>query len=137
MSPPFEETVEVTGNDERRLCGLAGDDDNEDMREDMELFDRRSNDPINIVTSRSYPEKVPKVRRSGMALSASIARSSTLLNLVVALVTSSVIGTNALRGVRKLACLSLRSLLIRMVVCIIGSTVLCVLILNFDDCLVG
>jgi hypothetical protein len=65
-----------------------------------------------------------------MELSASIALSNALLSLVVALVTSSDIGINALEGVKKLACLSHRSLLILMVVCVIVSTVLLLHVLS-------
>ena len=72
-----------------------------------------------------------------MPLSASIALSNILLSLVVTLVTSSDIGINALGGVKKIACLSLRSLLILMVVCVIGSTVLWLHVLNLFDCLLG
>jgi len=31
-----DEMVEVGANEERRLCGLAGDDDEDDLREDAE-----------------------------------------------------------------------------------------------------
>ena len=90
------------------------------------------------LTSRSYSRWVPKVRRSGMALSASIAKSSILVDLQLALATSVVTGINVLLGERKLGALvSLRSLLILMVLCVIGITVLCVLVLNFVDCLLG
>jgi hypothetical protein len=87
--------------------------------------------------SRISSKRGPKVRISGMALSASNAIRSTMLSLVVALVTSPVIGINVLRGMRKLACLSLRSLLILMAVCVIGITVLWLLVLNWFDCLLG
>ena len=30
----YDETVEVDGNEEMRRCGLAGDDDEDDLRED-------------------------------------------------------------------------------------------------------
>ena len=44
-----DETVEVDGNEERRLCGLAGDDDEEDLREDAEeLFGRSAQAPIDL-----------------------------------------------------------------------------------------
>ena len=46
-------------------------------------------------------------------------------------------GINVLGGVKKIACLSLRSLLILMVVCVIGSTVLWLHVLNLFDCLLG
>ena len=77
------------------------------------------------------------VRKSGMELSASIALRNTLRSLVVALVNSSGIGINVLGGVKKLACLSHRSLLILMVVCVIESTALLLLVLNWFDCLLG
>jgi hypothetical protein len=66
-----------------------------------------------------------------MQLNASIALSNTLLSLVVALATSLDIGINVLGGVRKLACLILRSLLVLMVVCVIGSVVLWSHVLNW------
>ena len=72
-----------------------------------------------------------------MELSVSIALRNTLGSLVVALVTSPGIGINALGGMKKLACLSHRSLLILMVVCAIGSIVLLLLVLNWFDCLLG
>jgi len=41
------ETVEVGTNEERQLCGLAGDDDEDDLREDAtELFGRNVKAPI-------------------------------------------------------------------------------------------
>ena len=44
-----DETVEVGGNEERRLCGLAGDDDEDDLREDAEeLFSRSAQAPIDV-----------------------------------------------------------------------------------------
>jgi hypothetical protein len=50
MMPGYEEeTIEVDGNEERRLCGLAGDDDEEDLREDAEeLFGRSAQAPIDV-----------------------------------------------------------------------------------------
>ena len=73
-----------------------------------------------------------------MALSASITKNSTLVDLQVALATSVVTGINVLRGERKLGGLvGLRFLLILMVLCVIGITVLCVLVLNCVDCLLG
>ena len=39
MAGSDDETVEVGANKEMRLCGLAGDDDEDDLREDAaELF---------------------------------------------------------------------------------------------------
>ncbi|CAD6249290.1 unnamed protein product [Miscanthus lutarioriparius] len=47
MARSSNETVEVSANDERRMCGLAGDDDEDDLREDAaELFGPRVEDPI-------------------------------------------------------------------------------------------
>ena len=44
-----DETVEVGANEERRLCGLAGDDDEDDLREDAkELFGRSAQAPIDV-----------------------------------------------------------------------------------------
>ena len=163
-----DETVEVGANEEMRLCGLAEDDDEDDLREDAEeMFGRSAQAPIDVSdgqeggatndeegeedensAKRSRPStsvvwldfkkllKKSMVRRSGMPLSASIALSNILLSLVVALVTSSGIGINTPGGVKKITCLSLRSILILMVVCVIGSTVLWLHVLNFD-CLLG
>jgi hypothetical protein len=47
MARSDDNSVEVGCNEERRLCGLAGDDEEEDMREDAdELFGIRADDPI-------------------------------------------------------------------------------------------
>ena len=44
-----DDTVEVGTNQERRLCGLAGDDDEDDLREDVEeLFSRSVQAPIDV-----------------------------------------------------------------------------------------
>ena len=44
-----DETVEVGANEERRLCGLAGDDDVDDLHEDAkELFDSSAQAPIDV-----------------------------------------------------------------------------------------
>ena len=51
MAGSDDETVElgVTENEERRLCGMAGDDDEDDLREDRDaLFGPGADDPINI-----------------------------------------------------------------------------------------
>ncbi|XP_039841615.1 uncharacterized protein LOC120701873 [Panicum virgatum] len=51
MAGSNDETVElgVTENEERRLCGMAGDDDEDDLREDHDaLFGPGADDPINI-----------------------------------------------------------------------------------------
>jgi len=45
----YDETVEVDGNEEMRRCGLAGDDDEDDLREDAdELFSRSAQAPIDV-----------------------------------------------------------------------------------------
>ena len=51
MAGSDDETVElgVIENEERRLCGMAGDDDEDDLREDRDaLFGPGADDPINI-----------------------------------------------------------------------------------------
>jgi hypothetical protein len=50
MMPGYEEeTIEVDDNEERRLCGLAGDDNEKDLREDAEeLFGRSAQAPIDV-----------------------------------------------------------------------------------------
>jgi hypothetical protein len=49
MAGSDDETVEVGMNEERRLCGLAGNDDEDDMREDHEaMFGCVADDPISI-----------------------------------------------------------------------------------------
>ena len=47
MAGSDNETLEVGSNQERRLCGLAGDDDEDDLCEDAaELFGRNVQAPI-------------------------------------------------------------------------------------------
>ena len=49
MPSSDDETVEVGANEERRLCGLAGDDDEDDLCEDVEeLFGRSAQAPIDV-----------------------------------------------------------------------------------------
>jgi len=49
MAGSDDETLEVGSNQERRLCGLAGDDDEDDLREDAEeLFSRSVQAPIDV-----------------------------------------------------------------------------------------
>jgi hypothetical protein len=49
MARSSNETVEVSANNERRMCGLAKDDDNDDLREDAaKLFGRHVEDPIEV-----------------------------------------------------------------------------------------
>ena len=50
MMPGYEEdTVEVDDNEERWLCALAGDDNEDDLHEDAtELFGHRANAPIDV-----------------------------------------------------------------------------------------
>ena len=49
MAGSDDDTVEVGTNQERRLCGLAGDDDEDDLREDAEeLFGRSVQAPIDV-----------------------------------------------------------------------------------------
>ena len=44
-----DETVEVGANEERRLCGLAGDDDVDDLHDDAkELFDSSAQAPSDV-----------------------------------------------------------------------------------------
>ena len=44
-----DETVEVGANEERRLCGLAEDDDEDDLSKDAgELFSRSAQAPIDV-----------------------------------------------------------------------------------------
>ena len=49
MAVSDDETVEIDCNEERRLCGLAGDDDEDDLREDAAaLFGHSSEHPIHV-----------------------------------------------------------------------------------------
>ena len=49
MPSSDEETIEVGANEERRLCGLAGDDDEDDLRKDAEeLFGCSAQAPIDV-----------------------------------------------------------------------------------------
>jgi hypothetical protein len=72
MAGSDDKTVEVDMNEEWRLCGLARDDDEDDMREDREaMFDRIVDDPISVDgaddpsappldgNSRSHPSTSP------------------------------------------------------------------------------
>jgi hypothetical protein len=44
-----DDTVEISDNDERRLCGLDGDDDEDDLCEDvMELFDHNNEALVHV-----------------------------------------------------------------------------------------
>ena len=53
MAGSNEETVEVGMNKERRLCGLAGDDDEDNMDEDREaLFGAATNFPVPLAPQR-------------------------------------------------------------------------------------
>jgi hypothetical protein len=127
-----EDPIDLDGDE-----GGGGEEDGENTDDDQDQVSRPL-PPMCGKISRSSSKWVPKVRRSGMALSASIAKSSTLVDLQVALATSVIIGINVLRGEIKLGGLvSLRFLLILMVLCVIGITVLCVLVLNCVDCLLG
>jgi hypothetical protein len=149
--------VEVGMNEERRLSGLAGDDDEDNMREDRDaMFGLSLTIPSALTTLMihlhlPWTETAPSahiplpllfgmtmknysrtsmVRRSSMELGACIALRSTLLSLEVVLVTFPGILQFALRSVKRVTCLSLKSLLILMVVCIVGNTVLWLVILN-------
>ena len=49
MAVSDDETVEIDCNEERRLCGLAGDDDEDDLREDAAaLFGHSSEHPVHV-----------------------------------------------------------------------------------------
>jgi hypothetical protein len=49
MAGSDDDTVEIDNNDERRLCGLAGDDDEDDLWEDVvELFDCSTHAPVHV-----------------------------------------------------------------------------------------
>ncbi|XP_020408526.1 uncharacterized protein [Zea mays] len=49
MAVSDDETIEIDCNDERRLCGLAGDDDEDDLREDAAaLFGHSSEHPVHV-----------------------------------------------------------------------------------------
>ena len=151
MAASNEESVEVGLNEERCLCGLLGDDDDDDLREDHEvLFGGQADDAVIDIKDGDVPpppeeggvvsvlvplvplfgktlrscSRPSMVSRSGMELVASTALRSTLVDLVVVLVISVGIFSHVLSGVRKLAWLSLKSLSVLMVVCVVGTTVL-------------
>ena len=163
MAGSDDETLEVGSNQERRLCGLAGDDDVDDLREDAEeLFGRNVQVPIILEPcddqavdgeenngKRSCPstlavwldfkklfkiENAKKVRYVAKCIHCSKEYSGHSSGGTSHLTQHR---DNALGGMKKLACLSHRSLLILMVVCAIGSTVLLLLVLNWFDCLLG
>jgi hypothetical protein len=49
MAVSDEETIEIDCNKERRLCGLAGDDDEDDLWEDAAaLFGHSSEHPVHV-----------------------------------------------------------------------------------------
>jgi hypothetical protein len=49
MAVSDDETVEIDCKEERRLCGLAGDDDEDDLREDaVALFGHSSEHPVHV-----------------------------------------------------------------------------------------
>jgi hypothetical protein len=49
MAVSDDETVEIDCNEERRLCGLAGDDDEDDLRENAAaLFGHSSEHPVHV-----------------------------------------------------------------------------------------
>jgi hypothetical protein len=49
MAVSDDETVEIDCNEERRLCALAGDDDEDDLREDAAaLFGLSSEHPVHV-----------------------------------------------------------------------------------------
>ncbi|CAN6202903.1 unnamed protein product [Urochloa humidicola] len=91
MASSEDETVEVGMDEERRLCELAGDDDEDDMREDREaLFGpgRSVDDPMTVdgaepddesplplaETAPSAPAYVPLRLLSGMTTRSSSRR---------------------------------------------------------------
>jgi len=64
MARSSDETVEVSANDERRMCGLARDDDEDDLCEDAaELFGRRVEDPIEAVAAAMMQQGAKKKER--------------------------------------------------------------------------
>jgi hypothetical protein len=66
MASSDKDTIEIDNNDKRRLCGLAGDDDEDELREDaVALFDRSSEAP-----SMSVKEVARKVQMTNKAPSA-------------------------------------------------------------------
>jgi hypothetical protein len=168
MAVSDDETVEIDYNEERQLCGLAGDDDEDDLREDAAtLFGHSSEHPVHVgdeqqvggqegegdehSAKRCCPstfavwldfEKLfktvngKKVRFVAKCIHCS-KQYSALSSVVVALGTSPDIELDVLGGVKKPACLSLRYLLILMVVCVTGSTVLWLHVMNWFDCLLG
>jgi hypothetical protein len=130
MAVSDDETVEIDCNEERRLCGLARDDDEDDLREDAAvLFGHSSEHPIHVgdeqkvggqegegdehSAKRCRPstsavwldfEKLFKIvngKKVSLQLSAYIALSNILLSLVVALANSPDIGIDVLGGVKK------------------------------------
>ncbi|KAG2591491.1 hypothetical protein PVAP13_5NG448530 [Panicum virgatum] len=60
MAGSDEETVEVGMNEERRLCGLAGDDDEDNMDEDRAaLFGATADDAIPVDGDGEHVEEPP------------------------------------------------------------------------------
>ena len=60
MASSGDEMVELGVNEERRLCGLAGDDDEDDMHEDRDaLFGHCGDDPITVDDPEDPPPPPP------------------------------------------------------------------------------
>ena len=169
MPSSDDEMVEVGANEERRLCGLAGDDDEDDLREDAEeLFDRSAQAPIDVSdgqeggatndeegeedensAKRSRPSTsavwldfkklIKKVNGKKVRYTAKCIHCSKQYSALSSGGTGHLIPhrDKCLRRLEKIACLSLRSLLILMVVCVIGSIILWLHVLNLFDCLLG
>jgi len=164
-----DKTVEVSANKERWLCGLAGDDDEDDLHEDAEeLFGHSAQAPIDVgdgqeggatndeegeedenSAKRSHPSTsvvwldfkklLKKVNGKKVRYAAKCILCSKQYSALSSGRTGHLIRHRDKypRRREKIACLSLRSLLILMVVCVIGSTVLWLHILNLFDCLLG
>ena len=67
-----DKTVEVGTNEERRLCGLAGDDDEDDLCEDAEeLFGHSAQAPLmSAMVKKAGQQTMRKVKRIRTAPSA-------------------------------------------------------------------
>jgi hypothetical protein len=54
-----EPEVEVGFNEERRMFGMAGDDDNDDLQDDVAAFDFGDNVAINVEDDKEEPPPPP------------------------------------------------------------------------------
>jgi hypothetical protein len=158
MAGSEDETVEVGVNKERRLCGLAGDNNEDDMREGREAhFGRIADDPINV-DGIDNPSALPLYGNSAKHSRPSTSPVWDDYEKLFKNINGKTVryGARCVHCSKKYSALSsggtgylswhiavcvkkrektrmskLKSLLIMMVVCVVGTTILCLLVLNW------